>query len=454
MSTKDKIIRMGQGLVNVEKIYGKKFKHMYDFLTETQWWSEEKLKEYQLNRLKQVIKNAYENVPYYTKLFNNYGIDAYNIKDFSDIKKIPYLTKEIIKENIHDLYNINYPKYKIEYKTTGGSTGTPMGLYQDRFYTRKVERAFVAHMWSRVGYNKDLRQKTVYLRGIRINGEYEKNGKNLILNSFLLTENNFMNYIRYIEQFNPDFINGYPSVIYILSKYILDNKVSINLTNLKSILLTSENIYDFQREAIEEAFHSRVYSFYGHTERACIGGECEESKYYHLQPEYGFTELINSNGVESEKEDELAEIVCTGFINPVMPFIRYKTNDIAINTLEKCSCGRNYKLIKRIEGRTQDFIIDKNNNIKSFTCQDEPLWEIKEKVQAYQYIQNDKGKIILNIKEKCKISDDEINRVKENFHNTFNGFILDVNFIDNIDMNKNGKFRYLIQNIKNDFFYD
>lgn len=452
MSLKDRIIRYAQGHLNVEKTYGNQFKNMYDFLEESQWLDEETKKKYQLEQLKKTIINAYENVPYYKELFDNNNIDAYKIEDFKDIKKIPYLTKDIIRENLDKLYNINYPKYKIEYKITGGSTGVPMGLYQDKFYTRKVEQAFVSQMWSRVGYDRNKKNKIVYLRGINIKGEYETNGKHLILNSFLLTQDNFRNYIKYIEKFNPNFINGYPSSLYILANYIIDSGVRVKLPALKAILLTSENIYDFQRNTIEKAFGKRSYSFYGHTERCCIGGECEESRSYHLQSEYGYTELINSKGEDSKIEGELAEIVCTGFINPVMPFIRYRTQDIAVNTLEKCTCGRNYKLIKRVEGRSQDFIFDKDGNIRSFTCQDEPLWEVKQKIDAYQYKQSKYGLIVLNIQKKESLSSDEVKSIKISFVDIFKGFDLEIRFVDKIEKSKSGKFRYLIQEIKNDTF--
>lgn len=447
MGIKDRIIRFAQGHLHVERVYGKEFNKTYKFLEKSQWWDEKTHEEYQLEQLKKVVKNAYDNVPYYTKLFNKHGIKPEKIKSFEDFEKIPYLTKEMICENIDELYNKNYPKYKIEYKTTGGSTGVPMGLYQDRFYTRKVENAYVTHMWNRVGYDIKKKHKIIYIRGIHIEGEKEINGKHMILNSFLINDESFRRYAEEIKQFNPDFINGYPSAIYILAKHMVDNNLCIELPNLKAILLSSENVYDFQREIIEKAFGKKTYTFYGHTERACIGGECEESRAYHLQSEYGYTELINSEGKKVTKEGELGEIVCTGFINPVMPFIRYKTSDIAVNTLEKCSCGRNYKLIKRIEGRIQDFIIDSKNNTLTFTCQDEPLWHIKEKMNAYQYVQNEKGKLVLNISPKEPLSEKEIQVIHDEFENIFKNIQLEICNVDHIERTKSGKFRYLIQNI-------
>ena len=190
-------------------------------------------------------------------------------------------------------------------------------------------------------------------------------------------------YLDLIKKFDPDFIQAYPSSISVVSDYIIENKLNFRWKNLKAIICASENIYDFQRFKIEQAFGVRVYSFYGHSEKACIGGECEKSNYYHLQREYGYTEL------NATKEDEVSEIVATGFNNYAMPFIRYKTCDMAINTNEACSCGRNYKLIKRVEGRKQDYFIDKNGCKKNFIWSDYSLWKVKDKIFAYQYIQNE-----------------------------------------------------------------
>jgi phenylacetate-CoA ligase len=194
--------------------------------------------------------------------------------------------------------------------------------------------------------------------------------------------------------------------------FILENNIKLKINNLKAVLCASENLYDFQRKKINEVFNGRVYSFYGHTEHCCLGGECEKSSYYHLFSEYGYTEIINENGEDVKEENEMGEIVATGFNNYVMPFIRYRTGDIAVNTNEKCECGRNYKLIKRVQGRVQEFFIDEKENLVIFTWADEPIWHVKHKIKEYQYVQNELGKVILNIECKDKLIDIEINQIK------------------------------------------
>lgn len=90
--------------------YGSLFRAKYEFLNKTQWWSEEQLLKYQLDELKKIIKHAYETVPYYTRIFNELKIKPEDIKEISDLKKIPYLTKQIIYDNKDELISKQYKK--------------------------------------------------------------------------------------------------------------------------------------------------------------------------------------------------------------------------------------------------------------------------------------------------------------------------------------------------------
>lgn len=432
--------------------YGRVFRETYKFLEESQYWDKSQLEEYQINQLQKIIRHAYETVYYYKKIFDEYDIKPNQIQDFGDLKKVPYLTKEIIRSNLSDLISNKYNKKNLGYVTTGGSTGMPMRFYVDNNYDRPREWAFIAHMWSRIGYNTKKLNKSVILRGLTIDdGYYEYKNRALILSSFSLKEQNIISYLNLIKKFNPTFIQAYPSSISIMSKYIIENKIEMNLKDLKAIICASENLYEYQRNEIEQAFESRVYSFYGHSEHACIGGECEKSHFYHLQSEYGYTELINENEQDVTEEDEIGEIVATGFNNYVIPFIRYRTCDMVINTDKGCSCGRNYKLIKGVEGRKQYYFIDKCGNKITFIWADNALWRVNNKVFAYQYIQNKPGKVILNIELKKDFSSEDYEYIKQDFGRFYRDFDMKITIVKHIERTRQGKFKYLIQNINKEF---
>ena len=156
-------IKYVYGLIPYEKRLGKVFWDTYNFLQESQWWSKEKLEEYQMRELEKLLKHAYENVPYYRRLFNERGLKPKDIQNLNDFKKLPYLTKEIIRDNLKDLVAQNYSKLKLQYGTTGGSTGIPMGFYSEKRVSDVKEHAFIVTLWNRVGYK--IGNKCIVLRG-------------------------------------------------------------------------------------------------------------------------------------------------------------------------------------------------------------------------------------------------------------------------------------------------
>ena len=452
-----KPIKYVYGLIPYEKRMGKVFWDTYNFLQESQWWSKEQLEEYQMRQLEKLMKHAYETIPYYKKLFNETGITPKDIQNFSDLKKIPYLTKQIIQDNPKDLISNKYKKNDLRYVTTGGTTGIPMGFYQDNNTTEAIEWAFMTNQWSRVGYNIYKKNKNIILRGnIPCNGIYEYNGPNLILSSYHLTENNILKYIKMSENFQPDFIQAYPSSIGIISDFLLHNNIKLKLDNLKAILCGSENIYNFQRKKIEKIFKKRVYSWYGHTEKCCLAGECEKSNYYHLQSEYGYTEIINKNGRDVTSDDEIGEIVATGFNNYSTPFIRYKTGDLAINTNGTCRCGRNYKLIKRVEGRKQDLLItSKGYYIIADMVIGSTHDDIFDNVAQLQFYQEKPGTCEFRIIKKNSYTQEDEKYIYSELKKKLGADIqLKIKYVNEIPRTKSGKYRFLIQKLDLEVYAD
>ncbi|WP_223546399.1 phenylacetate--CoA ligase family protein [Priestia aryabhattai] len=429
--------------------YGKLFREKYNYLEKSQYYSEEKNKQKQLKMLQDLIKHSYETVPYYRKLFNELQLKPKDIKSLEDIKKIPYLTKEIIRDNYNELLSNQYSKDCLRTVRTGGSTGEPLSFYVEDYKDRAIEWAYVSHLWSRVGYNVRKVNKRVILMGEQINsGLFHYKNRDLIMSSFKLTEHNIPEYLKEIEKYNPDFIHCYPSSIFIIAKFIIENRYTINLKNLKAILCVSENLSEMQREAIYEAFNKRVYSFYGHSEHACIAGECEKSELYHIEPFYGYTELIN-DGKEVKQEGELGEIVSTSFLNYAMPFIRYRTGDIAINTNKKCDCGREYKIIKKIEGREQEFIVTKSGNKVMLTGSYKILHGLNNKIFAGQFYQDTEGILILKIVPRNIYQAEDADYIYKEFREKFGNEIkLKVEKVASIERTNSGKFKFLIQKLQ------
>ena len=434
--------------------YIKTFYHTYTFLQKSQWWSRAKLEEYQMQQLSKLLHHAYENVPYYRKVFDERGLRPKDVQDFSDLQKLPSLTKEIIRDNFNDLKATNYPQEKLEYVTTGGSTGVPLGLYYERGVSRAQEWAFMKTQWDRVGYR--FRDKCVVLRDYVVKsankGKFWESalfGRWLILSSYHMTDETLPKYIDKIRKFKPKFIQAYPSAITILARFMRENDVK-PFPTVKAILCSSENLYSWQRDLLEEVFQCRVYSWYGHTERAVLAGECEKSIYYHVFPEYGFVELIGKDGKPVTNQDEIGEIVATGLNNLFMPLIRYRTADLGIYAGYGCECGRNYPLLNRVEGRLQEFIVANDGSLISLGAIIGGIHEAEwTKVKQTQFLQEIPGELVIKVVKDPSYSNAEVEAyVLRLFKARLEGRCkLSVKFVDHIPRTRRGKYRFLIQEL-------
>lgn len=436
----------------------KTFRGMYKFLQKSQYWSRDQLEEYQLQQLNRLLNHAYENVPYYRRVFDERGLKPKDIQDSRDLQKLPYLTKEIIQNNINDLKARNFPEKKFEYVTTGGSTGFPLGFYYEKGVSRTIEMAFMKTQWERVGYR--FRDKCVVLRGNVVKsadkGKFWESamfGRWLILSSYHMTDESLPKYIDRILKFKPKFIQAYPSAITILARFMKENNIT-SFPTVKALLLGSENLYSWQRELLEEVFQCRVYSWYGHTEMTVLAGECEVNSYYHIFPEYGVVELIDSDSNPVIQDGEMGEIVATGLNNFAMPLIRYRTTDLAIFSNSKCECGRNYSLLKGVEGRLQEFIVAKDGSMiplgpAIFGIHDAE-WA---KVKQIQFLQDTPGELEIRVVKAPFYSDTEIESyILKLFKARLEGRCkLNVKFVDHIPLTKSGKYRFLIQRLPIEF---
>ena len=438
--------------------YGNVYLKYVKFLEESQWWPKERLEEYQWKKLKVILNHVYENVPYYRKIFDERGIKPRNIQNFDDFKKLPFLTKEIVRNNLKSLVAENFPKSKLLYVTTGGSTGTPLGLYYEKGVSRAKELAFITVLWNRVGYK--IGDKLAVLRGNVVRSakknifwEYEPIKNRLILSSYHMTDKNLPLYIEQIRKFKPKFLHVYPSVLTILAKFMKRNKIK-PFSSIKAILASSENIYPWQIKLFKEVFQCKVFFFYGLTEMVALAGICEKSYDYHIFPEYSYVELIGKDGNRVTKEGAIGEIVGTTFDNYAMPLIRYRTGDLAVYTKQTCKCGRNYPLLKNIEGRLQELIYTKSEDLISlgpviFGIHDKCWTQVRE----LQFVQEKKGELIIKLIKNPEFSEKKVRNYVLNLFKQRLGGICDIKikFVNEIPKTERGKHKFLIQKLPINF---
>ncbi len=432
-------------------ILGSEFRGTYNFLKDAQYHGIERIREYQFNEIKKLINHAYNNTVYYNRLLKEYGINPKSIQDFDDIKKIPYLTKDIIRKNLNEMISSNLTKRQLQFCTTGGTTAEPLGFYIQKGVTYRKTLAFewLNYNWG----NYKLGDKVASFRGQIINNDLwvrDRFANSMIFSTYNMDKGNLDLYLKELNKFKPKYILAYPSAIEILAKHIRTTKYNCKdfVNNVDAIFTSSENLFLNQKEFIQDTFNANVFDKYGNSEQTTIIGMCEEGNYHDLS-HYSYTEFLDEKGNDVMSEGSEAEIISTSFVNYAVPFIRYKTQDRVIWTNDKCKCGREMSRVKKIIGREQEFILTKNKEkipltTVLFAIHDDRLANVRK----IQFIQKDYGILEIKIVVQGISNEEAIEVVSSVFSKKLKqGFKYNINVVEQIPLTKRGKHKFLIQEI-------
>ncbi len=407
------------------------FEFYYNLLGNSRMSHDERM-GFQLDQLKDVLNYAYRNVPYYTDLFNKINFIPNSVTALNDIHVLPLLTKKIIKENFDNLTSKKKVSGGYYVATTGGTSGEPLRVLLD-YNSIFKESAFVYFFRKKLGYR--FEDKLVTFRGLEFGShlwKYNPMYNELVFSPFKLSKLTILKYLEKITQFDPQYLNGYLSSLYLFAKLLLESNAKIKL-RLKGIFLISENIDKSQRKFLEDFFCVKTMTFYGHSER-CVIAEEKEYGLYSVSPFYGYTELIKStNGFE---------IVSTGFLNRTMPLIRYQTGDL---------CEKEKDLIA-IQGRwtNEDYLLGLNNE-KVFPSAFNFHSNIFQHVSNYQFFQEEKGKskLMLIVNKDFKTSELEVMK-REIDKKTKDVIDFEIKVVDTLILTPRGKFKRFVTNNKRD----
>jgi phenylacetate-CoA ligase len=435
------------GIAPLRFRYSKVFWDTYNFLQESQWWSKEKLEEYQMKELQKLLHHAYENVPYYKRVFDERGLKPKDIKDFNDLKKLPYLTKDQFRKYRKDITIKDVRLKNLIVFRTSGTTGKPLQFYGNYSIIQR-EWAFIYHQWSRMGFKPG--DSVIQLRGGIIESnrltEYDPIKKVLRFSPQIGDKDTVSYYLRRMEQFGASFLHGYPSVIAIFASMIKKYCLSVPF-KLKAVFLASEAIYPWEREVIQEIFNCKTFSHYGTAEMVILAGECEYEDHYHSLPQYSIIEIDSNTN----------EIIGTSLLNDINPFIRYRTTDIASQAIySSCDkCGRNYfPVFQNIEGRLEDFIITPNNVPISPAVITHPFKDFKT-IKNTQIIQKSLNHTVLKIVPWSDYIPERLEAETRQLRQGLQRILgydmkIEVQIVEFLQLPKSGKFKWIISEVSKD----
>lgn len=356
------------------------------------------IKKEQFELLKSNLTYAYENIPYYARIFKEVEFDPYNMVSEKEIEKIPFLTKNIIRKEFNNLYNSDIPKTNYLNHTTSGSTGEKLKFLLPKELSYKKNTAFLYRFYAMWGIQP--KDKRVTIGGRVFTNKppfwiYNRFENQLLMSAHHLSIDTVATYIKKIDSFQPTFIQGHPSAILVMAIYILEQKLQHKL-NLKAVFTTGETLIEEDQKIIELAFGCKVAQQYGSGENCFSAQQVPNEKGYLINYEHGFVELVG--------DGDLKEVVVTSLQNNVMPFIRYRMNDFVRVVEPRNSAEYNLPILfDEVIGRIDDIIVLKNgNSILPVTIRMNIKPLLKQGTN-YQLVQINETKFKLNLFDPMKI---------------------------------------------------
>jgi phenylacetate-CoA ligase len=392
-----------------------------------------------------LLRFAVEQVPAYRDLRGT--VDR--LPPAEALQAFPLLAKEDLQERLQQHLPRDFeriPHYEI---TTGGTSGNQLRIFVDDA-SQAMEHAFVHRLWARVGYTPRSRKATfrgvpfpdlrpgVYWRHNPINSELQ-------FSPFHMNDSTLPAYVEMLRRYEPTFFHGYPSAIEYLARYVLRNE--IRLPPLRAALLVSEGCSSSQREVVEAAFHTRVFSFYGLSERTVQAGECELNTAYHVVPDYGHAEILREDGTACE-EGESGEIVGTGFLNRSLPLIRYRSADWATRLAPDCDCGRSWDRFSDVEPhRRQELLVTRSGGRFSLAAinMHGPVFD---KVERFQYVQERPGECELRAVVAPGFAESDLRAIEQAYAEKVAGELdVRVRIVEEIPLTERGKLCMLVSTL-------
>lgn len=420
-------------------------------MEKTQWFSQQKLQQLQINKLRDYLADVQKHVPHFKKLFKQLNFEPEDINTLSDLSKLPLMTKADIRQNLeylkaddaHDLSRFN----------TGGSSGEPLIFYIGKLrVSHDVAAKWRATRW----WDVDIGDPEIVIWGSSIElGAQDKIRllrdkliRSDLIPAFEMSAEKISGFIEQIQTTRPKMLFAYPSALAHIAKQAEKNDKKLDNLGIKVAFVTSERLYEHQRKIIEKVFSCPVANGYGGRDAGFIAHQCPKGS-MHITAEDIVVEIIDNDG-EILSHGEAGEIVVTHLATRDFPFIRYRTGDVGVLSEGQCECGRGLPVLKEIQGRTSDFIVAQDGTVLHGLAMIYVLRDIKG-IEEFKIIQQSKEQTDILIVSNSHFNQSEEAKIVAAFRARLGKSVsIRVEYVDKIEKDKSGKFRYVVSHVEPD----
>lgn len=326
--------------------------------------SQEQIRAWQDERLKNTVRHVYENVPFYRQRMEEAGVKPEDIQSVDDLHKLPFITKDDLRDCYPYGLLATDLKNCVRIQSTSGTTGKRVVAFYTQHDLDLWEDCCARAIVAAGGTNEDVVQVCygygLFTGGAGLDGGSHKVGSLTLPMSSGNTERQLM----FMTDLGATILCCTPSY----AAYLAENVVEKGLRDkikLKAGIFGAEAWTEEMRHDIEEKLGIKAYDIYGLTEISGPGVsfECSEQTGMHINEDHFIAEIIDPVTGEVLPEGEKGELVFTSITKEAFPLIRYRTRDICVLSRKKCSCGRTHVKMTKPMGRSDDMLIVKGVNV-------------------------------------------------------------------------------------------
>ncbi|MDX1734142.1 MAG: AMP-binding protein [Halioglobus sp.] len=417
-------------------------------MEKTQWYSPDEIANLQLARLRDFLHRIGRDVPYYRELFRQLCFDPARLASLEDLQALPLTGKPDIRDNFDAL--VSEQAGTLEKFSTGGSSGEPLIFYRGK---ERVSHDVAAKWRATRWWDVDIGDTEVVIWGSpielgaqdRVRLLRDKMLRTHLLSAFEMSNANMLEFTQRLRQLRPRMLFGYPSSIALLAEYASANGYRVDDLGIKVVFVTSERLYEHQRELIERVFGCPVANGYGGRDAGFIAHECPEGG-MHITAEDIVVEIVDDDG-KVLPLGERGEIVITHLATADFPFVRYRTGDVGCLSDEVCRCGRGLPLLGDIDGRTTDFVHAADGTVLHGLALIYILREMPE-IREFRIIQESLTQITLQLATSTQDREVLESHVSRQFRRRLGDAVMvEFDYVDQVPREASGKFRYVVSRI-------
>lgn len=435
-----------KNLISLYYSYKNQFRiNYYNILRTRDSWSREDIKNLQWVKLKILLNHCYKNIPYYKKLFDEHNLHPNDINSLEDYKKVPVLTKSLLRDNLDEILDPSIPKNEIHLDSTSGSTGLPTTFGRSKSDTEYgYALKYRANAWcgwkywdKSVWFVSDVRHITQLNK---FKGRFWLwMGRRFIIDTRKVSKSEMYKWAKQIKKFKPKRVYGYSSLLAEFAEFALEN--NIKFKGIQGVHSTAEVLR--KRETISKAFGAPVYDQYGCSEMPCIAHECKNGN-MHINIDEVLVEFEDIN-----PDSEIKKIVCTPLYIHSGPLLRYELGDCASPVEKGCDCGLPYPVMEIKAGRIGDNLVSPVGKLVSGITFGWYLTGATKKIEQFQLIQEDMYNFTMKIVSKPEYKSYNEHQLTNLLQEILETDKIKVKFEypERIEPGKNGKYRPTVSKV-------